>query len=180
MPFHEGTAKMNPLFTIGYEATDIERFVSTLTHVGVKTVADVRAVPVSRKAGFSKRKLEAHLAAASIKYVHFVELGDPQPGRDAARAGEYDRFRQIYNAHIESAVATNALHELSQVAMEEATCLLCYERDPETCHRSIVAQRITDLEPLVTFDLFADDPQRYVRHAERVPRFHSSEGVAAA
>lgn len=171
---------MNPLFTIGYEATDIDRFVSTLVSVGVQVLADVRAVPISRKKGFSKRKLEARLSDASIKYVHFVELGDPKPGREAARAGDYDLFNRIYNSHADSAVATNALYELSEIANGSATCLLCYERDPRTCHRSIVARRLESIKPLMAFDLFADDPQRYVRHATKVPRFHPREGVAAA
>ncbi|MEI2807424.1 MAG: DUF488 family protein [Albidovulum sp.] len=48
---------MSVLFTVGYEGTDIDRFVRTLKAVGVEKLADVQAVAVSRKAGFSKTKL---------------------------------------------------------------------------------------------------------------------------
>ena len=75
------------IYTIGYEGTDIERFVATLKIVGIKHLADVRAVAVSRKKGFSKSALSARLDAEGIQYFHFIELGDPKPGRDAARAG---------------------------------------------------------------------------------------------
>ena len=59
---------------------------------------------------------------------------------------------------------------------EEPTCLLCFERDPMTCHRSIVAQELG----LQVFDLYGDDPERYVRSAAAVPRHHRREGAAAA
>ena len=91
---------MSVLFTVGYEGTDIERFVRTLKVAGVQQLVDVRAVPVSRKAGFSKKKLAARLAEEGIEYSHLVSLGDPRPGRDAARAGEFNLFRSIYEAHI--------------------------------------------------------------------------------
>jgi uncharacterized protein (DUF488 family) len=45
---------MTTLYTIGYEGTDIDRFVATLKAVGVQLLADVRALPLSRKRGFSK------------------------------------------------------------------------------------------------------------------------------
>ena len=48
--------RMTTVFTIGYEGTDIDRIVATLQAVGVKVLADVRAVAVSRKKGFSKRR----------------------------------------------------------------------------------------------------------------------------
>ena len=84
-------AGMSVLFTVGYEGTDIERFVKTLKAVGIRRLADVRAVAVSRKPGFSKRRLSDRLADEVIEYIHFVELGDPKPGRDAARSGKLPR-----------------------------------------------------------------------------------------
>ena len=57
---------MSVVFTVGYEGTDIDRFVRTLKAVGVEKLADVRAVAVSRKAGFSKTKLASRLAEEGI------------------------------------------------------------------------------------------------------------------
>src|SRR5690606_32675421 len=47
--------RMSIVYTIGYEATDIDRLVATLKAVGVRRLADVRAVALSRKKGFSKK-----------------------------------------------------------------------------------------------------------------------------
>jgi uncharacterized protein (DUF488 family) len=167
------------LYTIGYEGTDIERFVSTLNAARVQRLADVRAVPLSRKNGFSKRSLSARLEAEGIEYLPFQPLGDPKAGRDAARAGRYDLFRAIYSEHLDSVEAKSALKTLVAVAEEKATCLLCFERDPATCHRSIVAQQLTDYG-FEVFDLFGDRPEKYGRNAHRLPRYDSRKGAAAA
>ncbi len=170
---------MSVIFTIGYESTDIERFVSTLKAVGIKRLADVRAVALSRKKGFSKKSLAARLAIEGIEYFHFIELGDPRAGREAARAGLYEKFRGIYSSHINSEGPQSRLKELLTVAWEEPTCLLCFERDPETCHRSIVAKQMSE-SGFEVFDLYGDDPERYVRNASRMPRYYPREGATAA
>lgn len=170
---------MRVLYTIGYEGTDIERFVASLRTVGVERLADVRAVPLSRKRGFSKNSLSAHLEAEGIEYVAFKALGDPKPGRDAARAGHHELFRAIYTAHLDSEGAKSSLKALAAVAEEKPTCLLCFERDPVFCHRSMVAEELKG-QGFEVFDLFGDDPERYVRNAHRLPRYNPRKGSAAA
>jgi uncharacterized protein (DUF488 family) len=171
--------KMMTVFTIGYEGTDIERFIATLKATGVTIVADVRAVALSRKKGFSKTALRARLADAGIAYMHFIELGDPKPGREAARAGHYDEFRSIYARHLSENQSQIALASLEKTAEEATTCLLCFERDPSVCHRSIVAERL-QLNGMNVFNLYGDDPERYVRNAAKLPSRDSREGLAAA
>lgn len=171
---------MSVVFTVGYEGTDIDRFVRTLKAAGIERLADVRAVAVSRKAGFSKTKLAARLAEEGIEYLHLIALGDPKPGREAARAGEYDLFRSIYGEHIETLAAQDALRQLVDFVQSAPTCLLCFERDPETCHRTIVAQAVSGETGFKVFNLFADDPERYVRYASKLPRFHLGKGLTAA
>ena len=171
---------MGLVYTIGYEGTDIDRFVATLKAAGVERVADVRAVPISRKKGFSKKSLCSRLESEGIEYVHFVELGDPKPGRDAARAGQYALFHDIYSRHLDSAEAQASLQALMAAAEEKSTCLLCFEREPATCHRSIVAGEMTGAAGFDVFDLYGDDPSRYVRNAHRMPSNNSHKGAAAA
>lgn len=166
------------VYTIGYEGTDIGRFVETLVAVGVKTVADVRAVPHSRKRGFSKEALRGALAGADISYQHFLDLGDPKEGRDAARSGNYDRFRAVFTAHMATDAARSSLATLARLADAEPTCLLCFERDPNVCHRSIIASELRDCGMKV-FDLYGDAPSRYVRHAHLVPRHDPGQGAPA-
>lgn len=87
---------MPQLFTIGYEGADPDRFVTALKGAGVAAIADVRAVALSRKRGFSKNVLRDRLAEEKIGYRHFIELGTPKAGREAARAGDEATLRRIY------------------------------------------------------------------------------------
>jgi uncharacterized protein (DUF488 family) len=169
---------MTTLYTIGYEGADIDHFVATLQAVGVRLLADVRALPLSRKKGFSKRKLRDRIEQEGIQYVHLRALGDPKPGRDAARAGRLDQFRKIYSTHLAQVVAQNSLRELATLAKKQATCLMCFERDPTDCHRLIIASELPTT--IRTFHLFVDEPNLYVRNAAKLPSSRSSKGTAAA
>jgi len=133
---------MHILFTIGYEGTNIHHFIARLHAAGIKVVADVRALPLSRKKGFSKLALKGRLAKEGIAYVHFKQLGTPKLGRDAARAGRYEEFSALYHSHLKSVEAQAELESLGFIANEAPTCLLCFERDPALCHRSIIAARL--------------------------------------
>ena len=170
---------MTVVYTIGYEGTDIDRFVSTLKAVGVKKVADVRAVALSRKKGFSKKALSARLKAEGIEYSHFIELGDPKAGREAARLRLYLEFRDIYEKYLDSDKAQLSFHHLSAAVREAPTCLLCFEREPATCHRSIIAEQLAE-SGIEVFDLYGDNPERYVLDASKLTRHHPGQSATAA
>ena len=89
-----------PLYTIGYEGAQPADFFDQLLASGVRALIDIRDVPISRKRGFSKNSLREGLAEHSIEYLHLKGLGDPKPGRIAAREGRYSDFRMIFNAHM--------------------------------------------------------------------------------
>ncbi len=127
------------LSTIGYESAQLSHFIGTLQTAGVEILVDVRDRAQSRRKGFSKTALSDALKAVGIDYLHLRELGDPKAGREAARAGEWKKFRKIYDEVVASMAAQDALDEIELIAEKQHACLLCYERDPSTCHRSIVA-----------------------------------------
>ena len=132
-----------PLFTIGYEGADSDRFIAALKDAGVAMVADVRAVALSRKRGFSKSALRETLERQGLGYRHFIALGTPKPGREAARAGDAATLRRIYcDEVLASEPALHALEELVSLARERPVCLLCFERDPAICHRRLLAERL--------------------------------------
>ena len=85
----------------GYEGADLEGFLGTLLARGVRTVVDVRLTPISRKPGFSKRRLAAALAELGIDYVHLPALGNPKwnrpgfSGSAAALAADRLRFHGV-------------------------------------------------------------------------------------
>lgn len=128
--------------TVGYEGTNIERFVETLVEQNVQVLVDVRELPLSRKRGFSKSRLCEAVNAAGIDYVHLKALGDPKPGRMAARAGDFETFREVFGQHMMSESAQSALEQLSEMISNRLACLLCFERCHKGCHRSIIADHL--------------------------------------
>ncbi|MGU3539612.1 DUF488 domain-containing protein [Methylobacterium sp. A54F] len=142
------------LFTIGYEGLDQERLIAALKDAGVGVLADVRAVANSRKRGFSKGALRAGLEGAGLGYDHARSLGTPKAGREAARAHDAALMRRIYCEEVlDTADGGLALDALARLAGEAPTCLLCFERDPERCHRRVLAERL-EARGFVTVDLF--------------------------
>ena len=126
------------IFTIGYEGTTVAEFIAALTRAGVQRVLDVRALPLSRRPGFSKSALRAALEEAGIEYIHLKALGTPADGRAAARAGRHADLERIYAGQLElpEAMAQSAL--MLELARERPTALLCMEREPAHCHRTLL------------------------------------------
>lgn len=116
---------------------------AALRAADVALLIDVRAVPSSRKPGFSKHILAASLKAAGIDYVHLRPLGTPKPGRDAVRHGDVAAMERIYAAHMQGDEPQAALAEATALAAGHACCLLCFEQDHRTCHRRLVAEMIS-------------------------------------
>jgi uncharacterized protein (DUF488 family) len=131
------------LLTIGYEGCTIDDVLGELRRAGVALLIDVRAVPQSRKPGFSKRQLAAGLDEHGIAYVHLQALGTPKPGRDAVRAGHPERMEPIFREHMRSDRAQAELAQAKLLAGERRACLLCFEQDHMTCHRRFVAEMIS-------------------------------------
>lgn len=139
---------MQKFYTIGYEGASLGDFLDTLVSVEVDRVIDIRDVPASRRAGFSKNSLRAALAEHGIEYTHFKPLGDPKAGREAMRRGDVKEFTKIFEQHIQSNGAQEALKNVVEIACQESVALLCFERDPKYCHRTIVAARMCELASL--------------------------------
>lgn len=136
---------MSALYTIGYEGASVEDLIATLELAGVAHVLDVRELPQSRRPGFSKNALATALADANLTYSHLRQLGDPKPGREAARRGDFEEFRRIFECHLSLESTQTALGEAISVASAKPTALLCFERDPRNCHRTLVAQAMHEL-----------------------------------
>ncbi|RRN65970.1 DUF488 family protein [Caulobacter sp. 602-1] len=144
---------MNKLATIGYETDTQGGMIARLKAAEVELVVDVRAVASSRKVGFSKTLLGNSLKDQGVGYLHLRPLGTPKAGRDAARAGRTDEMRAIFNAHLEEPEAQLALAQATDLAKTRRIALLCYEDDPNCCHRRIVADRIRQTLKCEVIDL---------------------------
>ena len=130
------------IFTIGYEATTMGEFLASLQQAGVERVIDVRALPLSRRPGFSKSPLKVALNEVGIDYVHLKALGTPSEGRTAARAGRQEDLKRIYAAQLELPEAIVQAEQMRELAAERPSALLCYERDPAVCHRTLLLDAV--------------------------------------
>jgi uncharacterized protein (DUF488 family) len=131
---------MPALFTIGYEQAKPASVLGELRRAKIDLLVDTRAVAASRRPGFSKRQLAASLDDNGIAYIHLQKLGTPTEGRAAARSGDLEKLWRIYDKHIKTPEAKAALDELiALIKSGKRVALLCYERDPNECHRSRIA-----------------------------------------
>lgn len=131
------------LYTLGYEKARLDEVIAALKGAGVATLIDVRDRPISRRPGFSKRQLAAALEEGGIRYIGLRALGTPPEGREAGRAGQWDRFWAIVEDRLASAEAELAFAEAAEIAKAGPSCLLCYEADWRHCHRRRVAEILT-------------------------------------
>jgi uncharacterized protein (DUF488 family) len=141
------------IYTIGYEATTMAEFLTALRDAGVERVIDVRALPLSRRPGFSKNILAASLGEAGIDYVHLKNLGTPKRGRDAAKKGDVATLREVYDEQLGLPEAQAQVAQMRALAAEKPSALLCFERDPCHCHRTLLLQ--AEGERFDVVDLFA-------------------------
>ena len=142
------------IFTIGYEGATVGEFIAALQAAGVERVIDVRALPLSRRPGFSKTPLRIALDEVGIEYVHLKALGTPSEGRTAARAGRHEDMARVYAGQLELPEAMAQSAQMLELAREKPTALLCMERDPAHCHRTLLLDAVAaDAEVI---DLFAN------------------------
>ena len=132
------------LMTIGYEGLKPEEFIRLLEIGEVQTVVDVRQLPLSRKPGFSKVALASSVNQRGMKYIHMRELGCPKNIRhDYHIDRDWDRYTVRYKSYLEAQL--ESVLQLADLAMNERCCLLCFEADPNFCHRLYVAERVASL-----------------------------------
>ena len=147
-------ARKRTLFTIGYEQATPAAVMQELKDAKIELLVDTRAVAASRRPGFSKRQLAAALDENGIAYLHLQKLGTPTEGRQAARAGDRKTLWRIYDKHIKKPEPQAELGELVELIKSgKRIVLLCYCRDPKTCHRSRIVANVDARMPVKVEDL---------------------------
>lgn len=138
------------LFTFGYEGLSIDEFIARLQAANVKTIVDVRELPLSRKKGFSKNSFSAALSLKGIAYLHAPALGCPKSIRDQYKLdSNWKSYTKDFLKYIKTQDAP--LRELVKIAQATPACLVCFEADFASCHRTFVARAARQLGgPVVT------------------------------
>lgn len=149
---------MPRIATIGVYEADLEHFLAALDAAGVVLLFDVRqrrGVRGREYAWANSLRLQAALAGAGIAYEHHKELAPTTELRHLQYA-EDDRLgvgkrsrRELAPAYVEryrreilDRADLDAL--VARVPVDGTTALLCVERDPRACHRSLVAAELAE------------------------------------
>jgi uncharacterized protein (DUF488 family) len=144
------------LATIGVYGWTLEEFLAALRRANVRQLLDVRqrrGVRGSQYAWANSKRLQAALADAGIAYEHLPELAPTTELRhlqyaEDARQGVGKRSREVLAPDYVTRFTAERLDQVDLAPIVEslpadgAVALLCVERDPEACHRSLVAERI--------------------------------------
>ncbi len=141
------------LFTIGYEGRSIESFINTLIVNDVRLLCDVRKNPLSRKFGFSKHRLVRITQAVGIKYIHMPDLGIESGKRRSLNTSDdykylFDDYRKTLSSKQKS------LDEVFSLLKENTRiALMCFEQNPEMCHRHIIRDYIIKISRVDSEDI---------------------------
>ena len=130
--------EQSPLFTIGHSSHSIERFIELLKLHHIDTIGDVRSSPYSRfNTQFNRETLKSSLAKTDILYVFLgKELG--------ARRSEPECYKDnkvIYDRVARSESFNAGIQRVIQGVSKMRVALMCAEKDPLTCHRTILVAR---------------------------------------
>lgn len=144
---------MQVLFTIGYEGQSLETFINKLIKNDIRLLCDVRKNPLSRKFGFSKSKLQHILGTIGIQYVHIPELGiESQKRVNLKSISDYQQLFQEYETSLSKRQKyLDYVHLL--LSNNIRIVLLCYEKEPEMCHRHVIRDYIMEKYNIRSQDL---------------------------
>jgi uncharacterized protein (DUF488 family) len=132
------------IYTIGHSRHPIDGFIALLRHHGIDALADVRSTPYSRfNPQFNKEKLQAALKGAGIRYVF---LGEELGARSQDPDCYDDQGRVSYTKLAASELFRHGLDRLVTGMRDHRIAIMCAEREPLECHRTILVAR--ELEKL--------------------------------
>jgi uncharacterized protein (DUF488 family) len=158
------------LWTIGHSNHSIETFISLLHQHGVTAVVDVRSHPYSRRLPhFNKAPLQASLNEASI---HYVFLGRELGARPEDLSCYLDG-KALYERIASTELFSEGIQRLLKGAETYRIALMCAEKDPLTCHRTIlICRQLRQFEISITHILGSGEVESHVELEKRLLNLH--------
>ncbi|HAB16478.1 MAG TPA: hypothetical protein DCE44_08510 [Verrucomicrobiales bacterium] len=143
----------NPVFTIGHSTHSAEAFLALLRQHEVAAVADVRSSPFSRfNPQFNRENLERFLKENGILYVFLgKELGARTNDRSC-----YENGRVQYAKLAQTPLFQRGLDRVQQGAQRYRVALMCAEKEPLECHRTLLVARALAQRGLAVKHIHAD------------------------
>ncbi|HVW69277.1 MAG TPA: DUF488 domain-containing protein [Steroidobacteraceae bacterium] len=142
------------IYTIGHSNHPIERFAELLRQHGVNALADVRSTPYSRfNPQFNREKLQASLGAAGIRYVF---LGEELGARSKDPSCYDEQGRVSYARLAQTELFRRGIERLLSGSKDHRIAIVCAERDPLECHRTILVSRALERAGAAVGHILAD------------------------
>jgi uncharacterized protein (DUF488 family) len=153
------------IYTIGHSNHSARRFIDLFQGAGIECVADVRSTPFSRRnPQFSQRALAASLKDAGIEYWFLGDaLGARPKDPDCYEGGKVSYARIAATPAFQEAINT-----LIEDSHAKRIALMCAEKEPLECHRTILVGRALVQRGTALQHILADG--RVEPHAETEQR----------
>lgn len=143
------------LYTIGHSTLEQEKFVNLLKEKGVTILVDVRSMPYSKFAPqFNKEGFSLALASAGIEYIHeAAAFGARRTEKELYGKDGYVDFDKVRN----TSLFKRKVQEYSErINNGDKVALMCSEKDPLACHRTILVARGFSLAGLQADHILSD------------------------
>lgn len=159
----------NAIHTIGHSNHPFERFAALLREAHIELLVDVRSIPASRRwPQFTRAPLARSLAAQGIDYLWLGERLGGKPGTGVVRD---------YESMAAQASFEGGIVEVLGLASRRHLALMCAEREPLDCHRTVLVGRHLAMRGAVLRHILADG--RIEDHAALEERLLERQGLAA-
>jgi len=150
------------LYTIGHSNRSVKDLIRLLASAGIKILVDIRRHPGSRRnPQFDADALRGELEDAGIIY-HLAghQLGGRRETRpDSLHTALQDAVMRGYADHMDTEVFQRAVTQLENLAQRDNTAVMCAEKLPEQCHRSLLSDYLV-LHGVRVIHLVDDDTQQ--------------------
>ena len=127
------------LFTIGHSGLSLDEFIALLEQYKITALCDVRSMPYSsRNPQFNREALQQDLKSRNIEYIFLGE----ELGARSKDPSSYVSGKALYSKIAELPLFRQGLERI-KLGMEKnyVLALMCAEKDPLSCHRSILICR---------------------------------------
>lgn len=164
------------LYSIGYATKPIDVFLQQLQHYRISAVADVRSVPFSNAFfDYHQGAVAGHLKRAGIQYVYLGKELGPRSKDEA----HYDASGQVqFDRLMRSPLFLQGVERLKLgLQRGHRIALMCAEKDPATCHRSLLIGYALQQQLGTELEHITHDGELETQQAlqERLPDLHQLE-----
>lgn len=141
------------VYTVGHSTHSIEKFIELLKGAHIDAVSDVRSRPFSRmNPQFNRENLKTSLSAEGIKYVFLgKELGARSDDQSCYRNGQVQ-----YDLLANTELFKQGIRRVKEGAQKYQVALMCAEKEPLDCHRTILVARELVKEGIGVKHILAD------------------------